>query len=106
MAKIRREIIVYTTASHMDVYMSKRELIPTMIEERDLMSFEDWLAEEKDIEGIVGLLKEAMGKEESAAYVFAALMKEYEKYVDERIEEELKFGVNYQSSCLDVEVEI
>lgn len=106
MAKIKREIIVYTNSRNMDVCMSKRELIPTMIAERDLMSFEDWLAEEKDMEGIVELLKEAMKKNESAVFVYSTLLSQYEKYVYERIEEELDYGANYQSSSIIVEVEI
>lgn len=106
MAKIKREIIVYTNAYNMDVHMSKRELIPTMVEEHDLMSFEDWLAEEKDMEGIVELLEKAMKKGESAAFVYNTLLSQYEEYVDERIEEELDFGANYQSASLDIEVEI
>ena len=106
MAKIKREIIVYTNAYNMDVHMNKRELIPTMIEERDLMRLEDWLAEERDMEDIVGLLKEAMEKNESAAFVYATLLSQYEEYVDNRIEDELDFGSSYQSSSLEVEVEI
>lgn len=106
MAKIKREIIVYTNSRNMDVCMSKRELIPTMIAERDLIPFEDWLSEERGMDHILEVLEEAMGKEESAAYVFAFLMKEYEKYVDERIEEELEYGACYQSSSIIVEVEI
>lgn len=106
MAKIKKEIIVYTNSYNMDVCMSKRELIPTMVEERDLMSFEDWLAEEKDMEGIVELLEEAMKKGESAAFVYSTLLSQYEEYVDGRIEEELDFGANYQSSSIVVEVEI
>jgi hypothetical protein len=106
MAKIRREIIVYTNSRNMDVSMNKRELIPTMIEEHDLIPFDDWLSEERGMDYILEVLEKAMKKNESAASVSAILMAEYEKYVDERIEEELDYGVNYQSSSLVVEVEI
>ena len=106
MAKIKRAIIVYTNAYNMDVYMSKRELIPTMIEERDLMSFEDWLADEKDMGDILEILEAAMKNDKSAAFVFTALKSQYEEYVDRRIEDEVEYGEHYQSSCLEVEVEI
>ena len=106
MAKIKREIIVYTNAYNMDVCMNKRELIPTMIEEHDLMSFEDWLSEEKNMGDIIEILENAMKKNESAGFVFAALMKQYEEYVDDRITDELELGNQYQSSSLEVEVEI
>jgi hypothetical protein len=106
MAKIKREIIVYTNSYNMDVCMNKRELIPTMIEEHDLMSFEEWLSEEKGMDEILEVLENAMKKNESAAFVFAALMKQYDEYVDDRIVDELEFGNRYQSSSLEVEVEI
>lgn len=106
MAKIKREIIVYTNAYNMDVCTSKRELVPTMIEERDLMSFEDWLSEEKDMGDILEVIENAMKKNESAAFVFTALMKQYEEYVDDRIEAVLDLGMRYQSSSIEVEVEI
>lgn len=106
MVKIRREIIVYTNSRNMDVCMSKRELIPTMIGENDLMSFEDWLTEEKGMGDILELLDTAMKKNESALFVYTNLLSQYEEYVNERIEEELDYGVNYQSSSIVVEVEI
>ena len=106
MAKIKKEIIVYTNSYNMDVCISKRELIPTMIEEHDLMSFEDWLSEEKSMDGILELLDTAMKENESALFVYTNLLSQYEEYVDERIEEALDYGVNYQSSSIVVGVEI
>lgn len=104
MAKIRREIIVYTNAYNLDVCMSKRELIPTMIEEHDLVSFEDWLSEERG--EVLEVLENAMKKNESAAFVFSALMVQYEEYVDSLIDHLLDIGGRYQSSSIIVEVEI
>ena len=106
MAKIKREIIVYTNVYNMDVCTNKRELVPIMIEGRDLLSFEDWLSEEKDMGDILEVFKVAMAKNESAASVFATLMSEYEEYMDDCIEDLLDAGMSYQSSSIEVEVEI
>jgi hypothetical protein len=106
MAKIKKEIIVYTNAYNMDVCMNKRELIPTMIEEQDLMSFEDWLSEEKGMEGVLEVLEKAMKKGESAAFVYSTLLSQYEEYADRLIEHLLDIGGRYQSSSIVVEVEI
>lgn len=106
MAKTKREIIVYTNAYNMDVCMSKRELIPTMIEEHDLMSFEDWLTEEKGMGDILELLDTAMKKNESALFVYTNLLSQYEEYVNHLINYLLDIGGRYQSSSIVVEVEI
>lgn len=106
MAKIRKEIIVYTNSRNMDVCTNKRELIPTMIDERDLIPFDEWLSEEMGMDYVLEVLERAVEKKESAAFVSATLVAKYEKYVDERIEDELEYGANYQSSSIIVEVEI
>ncbi len=105
MAKIKREIIVYTNAYNMDVCTNKRELVPTMINEHDLLSLEDWLSEEKDMSDILAILDNAMRKNESAASVFTTLLEQYENYLDDRIEDLLDYGASYQSSSIEIEIE-
>ncbi len=91
MAKITKEIIVYTNSYNMDVCLTKRELLPTMIEEHDLLSFADWLGEE-DIEFIIEALQRAVKRNESAASAYNSLMNKYDDYVDNKIEELLSLG--------------